>query len=68
MKQNTHDKKRQNDKPKDPFGFQDALNLEVLDNMSNEELEELSKILDKLCKFFIFEKLTILIIKFLYIL
>ena len=47
MKQNTHDKKRQNDKPKDPFGFQDALNLEVLDNMSNEELEELSKILDK---------------------
>ena len=48
MEQNTHDKKRQNDKPKDPFGFQDALNLEVLDNMSNEELEELSKILDKI--------------------
>tara|TARA_Y100000114_G_C11681890_1_gene288992 strand:- start:363 stop:515 length:153 start_codon:yes stop_codon:yes gene_type:complete len=48
MKQNTHNKKRQNDKPKDPFGFQDALNLKVLDKMSNEELQKLSKILDKI--------------------
>ena len=48
MKQNIHNKKRQNDKPKNPFESQDVLNLEVLDNMSNEELEELSKILDKI--------------------
>tara|TARA_R100001126_G_C4864249_1_gene169253 strand:+ start:827 stop:949 length:123 start_codon:yes stop_codon:yes gene_type:complete len=33
---------------KDPFGFEKALNLDVLDRLTNEELKELSKILDKI--------------------
>ena len=33
---------------KDPFGFEKALNLDELDRLTNEELKELSKILDKI--------------------
>ena len=33
---------------KDPFGFDKALNLDVLDRLTKEELKELNKILDKI--------------------
>ena len=33
---------------KDLFGFDKALNLDVLDRLTKEELKELNKILDKI--------------------
>ena len=39
--------KENSDNPKDPFGFVDAINFDVIDEMDGEQLEEILAILEK---------------------
>ena len=39
--------KENNDNPKDPFGFVDAINFDVIDEMDGEQLKQLWEILEK---------------------
>ena len=40
--------KENNDNQKDPFGFVDAINFDVIDEMDGEQLEEILAILEKI--------------------
>ena len=39
--------KENNDNPKDPFGFVDAINFDAIDEMDGEQLEKILAILEK---------------------
>ena len=40
--------KENNDNQKDPFGFVDSINFDVIDEMDGEQLEDILAILEKI--------------------
>ena len=40
--------KENNDNQKDPFGFVDAINFDLIDDMDGEQLEDILAILEKI--------------------